>query len=137
MKIVVSLVHGYKMRLRNSSVFMGCYYIEDDWDLEIIEEDLGSLKKSIAEEVIRSGIDIDSRELCPATYIKYKDHKFVVTEGDDDWEMARKIIDEVLSSSYFLSLKEERAERKILAENQRESAQRMKHIDPLAEAQLS
>lgn len=134
-KITVQLINGYKMRLSNKDTYLSCYYTEDDWDLEIIEEDLYSLKKSIAEEVVESGIIIGSQEFCFVTYIRYKDHKFIVTESEGDLGMEQKIMSEVLHSDYFLSLKKEKAEKLAAVENQKETLQRMKHIDPASESQ--
>lgn len=121
-KVEAFLVDGYKLVVRNRDAYLGCYYIEDDWTVEIIAENLETLQKLAVERIVESRVVEAGKDLYKVTYLEYEGNKYIVTEEACSYEEARKVFENIITSERYkslLKLCEEEDEKKKIEEQER------------------
>ena len=121
-KVEVFLVDGYKLVLHNKDTYMGCYYGEDDWSIEIVAEDLDTLQRLAIEKIIESRVVEAGKDLYKVTYLEYEGNKYIVTEEECSYEKVRKVFENIITSERYkslLKLREEEDEKKKIEEQER------------------
>ena len=106
-KVEVFLVDGYKFVIQNKCQYVGCYYIEDDWTIEIIAEDLDTLQRLTIEKIVESRLVEDGQKqenLYKITYLEYEGNQHVVTEEECSYEETRKVFRNIVGSEHYKSL---------------------------------
>ena len=101
----------FKFSASNTCNCMGCYYVEDDWDITEYADTLEDLKEKAAIRIIESGIHIDYWYLSEAELLCYEDHQFELSSTDCK-EKYPKFLTEITSSETYKAekLKKEKKE---------------------------
>ena len=132
-KIEVFLVDGYKFVVQNRCNCLGCYYVEDDWTIEVIAEDLDTLQKLAIKEIVESRIVEDGQKqekLYKIIYLEYEENQYVITEEECSYEETRKVFRNIVESEHYkslLKLREEKDEKRKIEEQERLEKARIEH----------
>jgi len=112
---------GIKIKIHNKDCAMGCYYSEDDWDIEAIAPTYEKAIELIIPKYIESNIYPDSSDVVVVKYVTYKEEHHVIEEHGEITKSIYGVIDDIKKHPLFekLSEKRYRIAEAIMRENQR------------------
>ena len=69
---------GIKIEIHNKDYGRGCYFSEDDWNIEAIAPSINEAIKLIIPEYVKSGIYPDWVEVSDVKYVVHNDKQYVI-----------------------------------------------------------
>lgn len=83
MKQEFELFEGYNLNVTNHCHCRGCYYPEDDWDIDVFGDSLEEVVKNFwIDEFPLIDLDIDKISFSKNTYIIYKGRRIILETED-------------------------------------------------------
>lgn len=82
MKVDAEIKPFYKLTLGNRDTCMGCYYMEDDWDIIIYGETIQEIMDMSPEVMVNSEICLASRDLEVVACVVYQGMIFEMTDKE-------------------------------------------------------
>jgi hypothetical protein len=120
----------YYFKAHNKDYAMGCYFAEDDWNIEVWADDIHLVKKLIVDSIMDrydGGFHfiMDHWELYEVDILKYKNYQFrledTLVDVKNDFP---SLYNEVVNSEYYLELKKNREdtekEKEIIEKHEKE-----------------
>ena len=99
---------GIKIVIHNKDCDMGCYYEEDDWNIEAVAPTYEEAIELIIPQYIISNIYSDYSNVFIVTYITYKEKPCILEEYEEIDKSIYNVINDIKNHPLFEKLSEER-----------------------------